>query len=94
MAHNGYKNWETWMFMMYFGDYLYEVLQDQQEQQEQNDLDFQTVYETVASFIDEMYDSVDENRLDGAFLNDLLNGMLRAIDIKEVAHVLAQELKD
>lgn len=88
MSFNGYKNYETWLFMLYFKDYLYTILQEHDE------INDQIVYEMVEDFIDEMYDSIDENKAGRLFLNDLLNASLNAIDVKEVADVLAKELED
>jgi len=93
MAFNGYKNFETWKFMLYFEDYLCEYLQEQQEQ-EQKPLNYQYIYKTVKHFINEMYEGADKNIVGSAFLNDVIGDFLVEIDIKEVAEHLERDLKE
>ena len=90
MAFNGYKNFETWKFMLYFEEYLCEYLQEQQEQK----LNYQDIYKTVKYFINEMYNGADENNIGSAFLNDVIGDFLVEIDIKEVAEHLERDLKE
>lgn len=93
MAYNGYKNYETWLFMLHFGDYLYETLKEQREYNEVN-LDYQTVYNTVEYIIDEMYDGINNVSVGSAFLNDLLNASLSAIDIEGITDLLVEDFKE
>lgn len=88
MSYNGFRNWETWVFMLYFEEYLHETLQEYEK------IDYQTVYDTVEAFIDEMHNSVDDEKIGSAFLNDLLNASLDSIDIHEVTETLIEDLKE
>lgn len=89
MSYNGYRNWETWAFMLHFGDYLFETLRERQEEEK---LDYQQVYDMVESLVDEMSDSV--KSLNNQFLNDIVAATLGEIDVKEIADLLALELED
>ena len=88
MAFNGYRNFETWKFMLYFEEYLYGILR------EQNITDYKNIYNAVKIFVEEMYDSVDKNNTGSSFLNDVIGDFLTNIDIKEVAEHLEQDLKE
>src|SRR5690606_2968849 len=92
MSYNGYTNFQTWKFMLYLEEYLYECLQEQKEQQEQK-LNYQDVYKTVKHFVNDMYDSADKNTVGYTFLNDVINSFLREINIKEVTDHLANALE-
>lgn len=87
MSYNGFTNFETWNFMLYFEEYLYEYLQEQQEQ-----LNYQNIYKTVEYFVNEMYDGADKHIVGSTFLNGIINSFLNQINIKEVAEHLAHAL--
>ena len=91
MSYNGFANFETWKFMLYFEEYLYDYLQEQQKQQEQK-LNYQDVYKTVKYFISEMYDGADKCIVGSTLLNDVINSFLREINIKEVTDHLTHAL--
>lgn len=93
MAYNGYKNYETWLFMVHFGDYLYEYLKEQQEYDEVS-LNYQTVYNTVNSIINEMHEDIKKVSLGSAFLSDLLNPSLSVIDVERIADLLYEDFKE
>ena len=91
MSFNGYKNYETWAFMLYYEEYLYDLLKEQQEQEEIN---YSTIYNTVEAFIDEISESIDKVEFGYAFVKDILNVSLEEIDIHEVTEHLEHALKE
>lgn len=92
MSYNGYRNWETWLFMVHFGDYLFETLRERQEEGEK--FNYQEVYNTVESLIYEMLDGVENIHIGGSFLKDLLNASLNEVDVEEIADLLFEDLKE
>lgn len=92
MSYNGYKNWETWLFMVHFGDYLFESLKEQKEYDD--DFNYKTVYNTVESLINELNEGINNVPVGGAFLNDLVSASLGEVDIKEVADLIFEDFKD
>lgn len=92
MACNGYRNVETWKFMVYFEDFLCETLIEQEKYNEKQ-LDYKTVHNTVKYFIDEMRDGADKNIVGSSFLNEIINEYLNEIDIKEVVDNIANALE-
>lgn len=93
MAFNGYRNYETWAFMLYFEEYLYEILKEQQEYNDE-EITYSTVYETVEHILDELSDSVDRVEFGYPFIKDMLNAAFSEIDKKEVADHLIETLND
>ena len=93
MAFNGYRNYETWAFMLYFEDYIYETLREQQEYENQ-EINYEAVYNMVEAIIDEISESIDRIEYGYAFVKDLLNASLGEIDIHEVAETLMENLKE
>jgi hypothetical protein len=71
MAHNGWKNKETWLVNVWFGDYLTEL--------ESEGVFIST--DTIRDLVDEMVESVELN----GFLSDILNCSLGEIDYREIA---------
>lgn len=89
MAFNGYRNFETWQFMLYFEDFICECLQ---EQQQEKDLKYNDVHEFVKYIINEMYNGADKNIIGSTFLNDVISDFLVKINIKEVVDNIAHAL--
>ena len=93
MAFNGYRNYETWAFMLYFEDYIYETLKEQKEYENQ-EIDYETVYNLVESILDEMRDSIDNVEYGNPFVSDLINAAFSEIDKKEIAETILEQLKE
>ena len=93
MSYNGYKNFETWLFMLYFEHDIYGILKEQQEH-ENEEINYSTVYETVVYILNEVSESIDRIEFGYAFVKDLLNASFEEIDIKEVADTITQQLKE
>lgn len=93
MAYNGYRNYETWLFMLYFEHDIYEILKEQQEHENEK-INDSTVYETIEYIIDEMRDSIDNVEYGYPFVKDLLNASFAEIDKKEVADTILEMLKE
>ena len=91
--YNGYTNFETWLFMLYFEEDLYEHLREKQEY-EKEEITFATVYETVGAILDELSNSIDKVEYGYAFLKDIVDASLSSINVKEVADHLIRELND
>ena len=89
MACNGYRNVETWKFMIYFEDFLCETLLEQYDEKE---LDYKTVHDTVKYFIDEMRDGADKNIVGSSFLNEIINEYLNEIDLEGVVNNIAHAI--
>ena len=70
MAYNGWRNKETWLVNVWFGDYLTELESDGVLISE----------DMLREMVDEMVESV---KLDG-FLSDILNCSLGEIDYREI----------
>lgn len=93
MAFNGYRNYETWAFMLYFEEYLYELLKEQQEDNDE-EITYSTVYETVEHILDELSESVDRVEFGYPFIKDMLNAAFSEIDKREIAETILEMLKD
>ena len=93
MAFNGYKNFETWAFMLYFEEYLYESLKEQQEYNDE-EITYSTVYETVEHILDELSESVDRVEFGYPFIKDMLNAAFSEIDKKEISETILEMLKE
>lgn len=91
--YNGYSNFETWLFMVYFENDLYEILREKQEY-EKEEINFATVYETVEAILDELSNSIDKVEFGYPFLKDIVDASLSSINVKEVADTLMQDLKE
>lgn len=92
MSFNGYRTYETWAFMLYFEDYIYETLKEQKEYENQ-EIDYETVYNMVESILDETRDSVD-NVEGNPFLSDLINAAFSEIDKHEITETILEQLKE
>ena len=93
MAFNGYRNYETWAFMLYFEDYLFETLKEQQEYNDE-EITYSTVYETVEHILDELSESVDRVEFGYPFIKDMLNAAFSEIDKKEISETILEMLKE
>jgi len=71
MAYNGWKNKETWLVNVWFGDHLTEL---------ESEGSFISA-DTIRDLVDEMVQPVEIN----GFLSDILNCSLGEIDYMEIA---------
>lgn len=93
MSYNGYRNFETWAFMLYFEHDIYELVKEQKEYENQ-EINYETVYNTVEYIIDELSESIDRIEFGYAFIKDIVSASLRSIDKEEVAETILEMLKD
>lgn len=75
--YNGWKNYETWLFNLHYGDYLYE------EYQEQKELD-------AVEFVENFIESVLIDDLHG-FFSDVIKASLERVDVEEIAESLLED---
>lgn len=91
MAYNGYRNFETWLFMLYFEHDIYEIVKERHQNEKIN---YETVYETVEHIIEEISESIDRVEFGYAFVKELIGAALSEIDKKEVADHVIRDLND
>lgn len=88
MSYNGYRNFETWLFMLYFEHDIYELLKEHDE------IHYSTVYSTVEYILEEIKDNVDNIEFGYAFVKDLVNAAFAEIDLHEVTETILEQLKE
>lgn len=79
--YNGWKNYETWLFALHYGDYLQEEYLDLKEL----DPDLNAV-EFLNDFIEELiqYEAP-------SFLSDIIRTALESLDVERLAEVLLED---
>lgn len=81
--YNGWANWETWLFNLWFGDYWYEYAKE-------NDItDVQQLAEAMKDYLIELQDETDTEI--GIF-NDAISNCIREINYYEVAEKTIDEV--
>lgn len=83
---NGWTNYETWNFMLWYGDYFQDLLQEMKD--EGQELTHEQVYEMIEEHIDQM---LDEKELKG-FLGDIVGHAVQQINIHEIVEELLEVL--
>lgn len=79
--YNGWKNYETWLFNLHYGDYLYEAYQDLKESDP---------VEFVENFIESLF-------IDGLpsstprFFLDVVRACIERVDVEEIAEHLLED---
>lgn len=83
--YNGWKNYETWLFNLHYGDFLYEEYKDIKEMD--SDLD---AVEFVKNFIESFL--LDELPQDmHGFFSDAINAFIERVDVHEIAEHLLED---
>lgn len=82
--YNGWKNYETWLFNLHYGDYLYEEYRDLKEFNP--DID---AVEFVENFIDSLFDELPSST-PRVFL-DIIRAYIERVDVEEIAEVLLED---
>lgn len=83
--YNGWRNYETWLFNLHYGDYLYEEYRDLKEFNP--DLD---AVEFVENFIDSLF-------IDGLpsstprFFLSIIRASIDRVDVEEIAEALLED---
>lgn len=83
--YNGWKNYETWLFSLYYGDYLQEEYQDLKE----SDPDLNAV-EFVENFIDSILIDDLPSSTPRLFL-DIIRTFIDSVDVEEIAEFLLED---
>lgn len=83
--YNGWKNYETWLFALHYGDYLYEEYQDLKESNP--DLD---AMQFVENFIDSLFIDYLPSSTPRVFL-DIIRAYIERVDVEEIAEVLLED---
>ena len=78
---NGWKNYETWLFALYYGDYLQEEYLDQKESDPELD-----AVEFLNGFIEELVPM----DAPGFFL-DIITTALESLDVERLAEILLED---
>lgn len=79
--YNGWKNYETWLFAIHYGDYLQEEYLDLKE----SNPDLNAV-EFLNDFIEELIPSEAPG-----FLSDIIRTALESLDVERLAEVLLED---
>lgn len=78
--YNGFKNYETWLFNLHYGDYLYEEYQDLKESDP---------VEFVKNFIDTLLDELPHDTPE--FFLDVVKASVGRVDVQGVAKYLLED---
>ena len=83
--YNGWKNYETWLFNLNYGDYLYEEYHDIKELDPELD-----AVQFVENFIESiLIDDLPENM--PSFFSDAINAFIERVDVEEIAESLLED---
>lgn len=89
--YNGWANYETWLFNLWYGDYLHETVEELREEaklREENEIEYGTVYYIVNGFIDQI---LEDANLGNGFLSDAIGYVIQKVDVHEIAENLLLE---
>lgn len=85
--YNGWKNYETWLFNLHYGDYLYESYQDLKKYNPNLNLDS---VQFVENFIDSLFIDELPSSTHRFFLN-IIRTAIDRIDVEEIAEAISEE---
>lgn len=83
--YNGWRNYETWLFNLHYGDYLYEEYRDIKELDPELD-----AVEFVENFIDSiLIDDLPQNM--SGFFSSVIRAAVDSVDVEEIAEALLED---
>lgn len=83
--YNGWRNYETWLFNLHYGDYLYEEYRDIKELDPELD-----AVEFVENFIDSiLIDDLPQNM--SGFFSSVIRMAVDSVDVEEIAEALLED---
>jgi hypothetical protein len=82
--YNGWTNWETWLFNLWFGDYWYDYAE------ENKITDVQQLAEDMRNYLLELQDEQSDKQI-GLF-QDVISNCIREINYYEVAEKTIDEV--
>lgn len=83
--YNGWRNYETWLFNLHYGDYLYEEYKDIKELDPELD-----AVEFVENFIDSILIDDLPSSTPRLFL-DIIRAFIDSVDVEEIAESLLED---
>lgn len=91
-GYNGYANWETWNFMNYESEYLFDMVMEYAEDSGLQEVEYGQVYEIIDGYIDEMLE-IQDVPTDG-FIGDIVSHVLSDIDVHGIAETICEEVNE
>jgi len=88
--YNGWTNYETWNFMLWYGDYLQEMVTSYNGDLEEGEekLDHGRTHVIVEGFID---DFLENSEIEASFLSDVLGKCIQSVNIHEIVEHLLED---
>jgi len=88
-TYNGWTNYETWNFNLWYGDILDEMVSDYHDNLESDEtLEYGQVYEMVNGFIDDILEEMD---YEANFIGDIIGHAIQQINIHEITENIMSE---
>jgi hypothetical protein len=87
---NGWTNWETWNFNLWYGDYLTESAKEYQEDRESK-LEYEEVYNIVNGFVDQLLEDL---TLESGFFSDAIGNAVRMLNLYELTEHILNSIND
>lgn len=86
-TYNGWTNWETWNFNLWYGDLLQEMVSEYYEEAEET-ADHGKVHVIVEGFIDQL---LEEQNTEAGFFSDAIGHAVQGINVHEIVEHLLSE---
>lgn len=90
-TYNGWANYETWNFMLWYGDDIFSQLEDMVENGD-FEVNIDDVQDQIQGYID-LYEEIQTDQLQG-FALDLLSHAFSAIDSYDIAKTVTIDLQE
>lgn len=90
--YNGWSNWETWNFMLWYGDSLFDLVDEQKDEMEHLNHDefYRWVYDIVSSFTEGIKNAYET--IPAGFINDVISHSFTKINIIEIVDDIIENL--
>jgi hypothetical protein len=87
---NGWTNWETWNFNLWYGDMLQDTVSEYASE-ENRSLEYHEVYNIVNGFVDQL---LEDMTLEAGFLSDIIGHGIQALNQYEITEHILNSLLD